>query len=157
MKETDRNQDEFSATDGVRRTTAVAENFTTPPDPQVTPSRRRRLSLSYKIKVIEAVARLRDEGNTRAIGSYLRKEGLYYSSVTKWERLYHNGKLTTSRTGPKEKSRQELHDEIKRLRRKLDQTEKRLEKTHILIDLQKKLSSILEMGTEEYNGTYAEK
>jgi hypothetical protein len=157
MKETDRNQDEFSATDGVRRTTGVAENFTPPPDPQVTPSKRRRLSLAYKIKVIEAVTRLREEGNTKAIGSYLRKEGLYYASITKWEHLYHNGELTTSRTGPKQKSREDLHNEIKRLRRKLDQTQKRLEKTQILIELQKKLSSLLEMETGEDNGKYAEK
>jgi len=60
------------------------------------------------------------------LGAYLRKEGLYYSSVRLWERLQAQGKLTSSRRGSKQKSREELLGEIKRLRRHNEQLEKRL-------------------------------
>jgi transposase len=157
MKETERDNGEFSVKEGIHRTNGTPGNNQSPPDPEVVPMKRRRLTLAYKLKVIEAVARLREEGENGAIGAYLRKEGLYSSSVTNWERLFDKGNLTTSRTGPTEKSREELHDEIKRLRRKLDQTEKKLGRTQLLVEIQKKLSSILEFETEEINGRNGEK
>jgi hypothetical protein len=87
----------------------------------------------------------------------LRKEGLYYSAVTNWERLYDKGLLKTSHSGPKEKSHEELFAEIKRLRRRLDQTEKKLERSELLLEIQKKLSSILEFESIEIIGKNGEK
>ena len=105
--------------------------------------------MAYKIKVVETIARLREEGTSGSIGAYLRQEGLYSSAVTNWERSLRNGTLTTARPGPKEKKHSELQDEIKRLRRKLEQTEKKLAKTQLVVELQKKLSAILENDPEE--------
>ena len=104
---------------------------------------RRRHTVAYKLKVLETVAALRAEGNG-AIGAYLRKEGLYYSSVQLWQRQQAQGKLTSSRRGSKQKSREELLSENKRLGRQNEQLEKRLKKTELIVELQKKLSQILQ-------------
>jgi transposase-like protein len=119
------------------------------PDPEVVPMQRRKHTVAYKIKVVGTIARLRAEGASGSIGAYLRQEGLYSSAVTSWERSLRNGTLTTAHPGPKEKNRSELQEEIKRLRRKLEQTEKKLAKTQLVVELQKKLSAILENDPEE--------
>ena len=106
------------------------------------PSRRRH-TVAYKLKVLETVAALRSEGSG-AIGAYLRKEGLYYSAVQLWQRQQAQGKLTSSRSGSKQKNREELLSEIKRLRRQNEQLEKRLKKTELIVELQKKLSQVLQ-------------
>lgn len=100
--------------------------------------------------VLETVAALRSEGHG-AIGAYLRKEGLYYSSVRTWERQQSQGRLSSTRRGSKEKSREELLAEIKRLRRKQEQLEKRLKKTELIVELQKKLSEVMEQESREEN------
>ena len=113
------------------------------------PSRRRH-TLAYKLKVLETVAGLRSQGGG-AIGAYLRKEGLYYSSVRKWGQLEAEGKLTSNSRGTKQKSREELLAEIKRLRRQNEQLENRLKKTELIVELQKKLSEVLQTDAEETN------
>jgi len=90
------------------------------------------------------------------VGAYLRKEGLYYSSIRSWERLRDQGLLTSTPKGPKEKNRDALLVEIKQVRRQLEQTQKRLAKTELIIDLQKKLSAIMDLevpsSTERSDG-----
>ena len=110
----------------------------------------RRHTLAYKLKVLETVAALRSEGHG-AIGAYLRKEGLYYSTVRTWERQQSQGRLSSTRRGSKEKSREELLAEVKRLRRKQEQLEKRLKKTELIVELQKKLSDLMEQASREEN------
>lgn len=130
-------------TEGGRRPTVVAADVPTKPDPEVIARpHRRNLTVRYKLKVLETVAALREQGQG-AIGAYLRKEGLYYSSISSWERLRNQGLLTSTQKGPKEKNRDSLLVEIKQLRRKLDQSQKRLAKTELIIELQKKLSAIM--------------
>jgi hypothetical protein len=70
-------------TEGARRATGVSVDR---PNPEVTDhSKRRRYTEGYKRKVVEEVSALRSSGNGQ-IGSYLRKEGIYYSMVMKWDR-----------------------------------------------------------------------
>jgi transposase len=107
-------------------------------------AKRRRHTLAYKLKVLETVAGLRSQGNG-AIGAYLRREGLYYSSVRKWEQLHSEGKLTSSGRGAKQKSRENLLAENKRLRRQNEQLENRLKKTELIVELQKKLAQALQI------------
>ena len=120
-----------------------------PQDPEVpAASGRRRLTVAFKLKVVETVQALRSQGHG-AIGAYLRKEGLYYSSVRTWERLKAEGKLTSSGPRANPKGRQELLAENKRLRRKQEQLEKRLQKAELIIELQKKLSRAIESSSEQ--------
>ena len=131
--------------EGGRRPTGAPAETTISPDPEVVarPSRR-RLTTAYKLKVLDTVSSLRGQGQG-AIGAYLRKEGLYYSSVRKWDLLHSQGVLTGRQNGPREKGRDTFLAENKQLRRKLEQTEKRLRKTELLVELQKKLSAIMEL------------
>ena len=134
-----------SGTEGGRRPTGVPDDGTTKPDPEVTPrATRRYLTMAYKLKVLETVAALREQGQG-AVGAYLRKEGLYYSSIRYWEKLRDQGLLTKSKKSPREKNHDALLAENKQLRRKLQQAQKRLAKTELIVELQKKLSAIMDL------------
>jgi hypothetical protein len=101
------------------------------------------LTTAYKLKVLDAVSELRERGNG-AVGAYLREEGLYYSSIRRWEQQRSEGQLTTRNRGRREKDRDKLLAENKRLRRQLEKLEKRLSKTEMIVELQKKLSLLME-------------
>ena len=132
--------------EGGRRPTEQATGVT-PPDPEVLPRKKRRNhTAAYKIKVVETVATLRAEGHGK-VGAFLRREGLYHSMVKKWERQVDEGTLLTTSRGPNRRTLQSLIEENKQLRRKLERTEERLAKTELIVDLQKKLSSILDAAS----------
>jgi predicted nuclease with TOPRIM domain len=117
-------------------------------DPEVVAQvTRRRLTNSYKLKVVKQVDSLRNEGNG-VIGAYLRKEGIYYSMVHKWTKLRDQGLLTKEKTDTRQKDREAILAENKQLRRKLEQTEKRLQKSELLVELQKKISALMEMENQ---------
>ena len=141
---------ESVGTEGDRRSTGVPADVSVRPDSEVTPrTTRRYLTVAYKLKVLETVASLREQ-EQGAIGAYLRKEGLYYSSIRSWEKLRDQGLLTSSRKGPREKKHDALLAENKQLRRKLEQTQKRLAKTELIVELQKKLSAIMELDEPKH-------
>jgi hypothetical protein len=140
-----------TGTEGARRATGVPVELTTShPDPELRPSTktRRHLTVGYKLKVIATVEELRTQGDG-AIGAYLRKEGLYYATVHKWTKLQKQGLLTDNKPGPHRKNSQELHNEIAKLKKKLQTTEKKLKKTELVVELQKKLSTILGIDLPE--------
>ena len=143
---------ESAGTEGGRRPTVVPADGSARPDSEVVPlATRRYLTVAYKLKVLEIVAALREQGQG-AVGAYLRKEGLYYSSIRSWERLRDQGLLTSSKKGPREKNRDALLAENKQLRRKLEQSQKRLAKTELIVELQKKLSAILDLDEPKHTG-----
>lgn len=142
---------------GRRPTGDPVEPTATPPDSEVVArTTRRKMTTAYKLKVLDTVAALREQGQG-AIGAYLRSEGIYYSNIHTWERQKKQGMLTAAQRGPKEKSRDSLIAEVKHLRRKLEQTEKRLKKTEMIVELQKKLSAFMEMETHHTPEMSAEK
>jgi transposase len=129
-----------------RRPTEQATGVT-PPDPEVLPMKKRRnLTVAYKIKIVETITALRKE-NHGGVGAFLRKEGLYHSMVKKWEQQVNEGTLIATSRGPKQKSRLALLEENKQLRRQLERIEQRLERTEMIVELQKKLSSILDIAS----------
>ena len=112
---------------------------------------RRRLTAAYKQRVLHKVAELRGAHNG-AVGAYLRSEGLYYSSVRKWEKSAAEGKLGASKASQKsQKDRQALQKENKALRRKLQRMENQLAKKELIIDLQKKLCDMMELDEQSNN------
>lgn len=150
MNKKDKHQGESSTgTEGGRRPIGVPVETNHKPDPEVVVQMtRRRLNNSYKLKVLNQVDGLRNAGNG-AIGAYLRKEGLYYSMVHNWSKQRDAGLLRGQRFAhSNEKSRETIIAENKQLRRKLEQTEKRLHKTELLVELQKKLSAFMEMDVQ---------
>jgi transposase-like protein len=144
-------------TEGGRRPTGVPGEASTTPDVEVLAQPpRRRLTVGYKIRVIETLAELKANGSG-SVGSYLRKEGLYHSSVRKWMQQYERGQLTATKSGSKTKRTTELQAEILRLRRQLERTEKKLKKTELIVEIQKKLSLILGIDLPEIDEKNAEK
>ena len=128
-----------------RRPTGGTPAAPAKPDPEVAPKPKRRyLTVAYKLKVLDTIEALREKG-TGEIGAYLRQEGLYYSSISSWQKLRDQGLLTVSGNGGRTKDSDALTKENKQLRRKLSRLEEKLAKTEMIVDLQKKLSAILDM------------
>lgn len=135
-----------SETEGALRATGVSDDR---PNPEVTDRpKRRRYTESYKRKVVAEVSALRSSGNGQ-IGSYLREEGIYYSMVKKWERKLSEASQNKNKAGRKEKSRAELEDEIKKLKKELKRSEKKLAKSELLIEIQKKISKMIQLDKKD--------
>ncbi len=85
--------EEPAGTEEGRRPTVVPAGKPVKPDPEVAPGvKRRYLTVAYKVKVLDTVAALRVKGQGE-VGAYLRKEGLYYSSIRSWQKLRDQGLL----------------------------------------------------------------
>ncbi len=78
--------------------------------------------------------------------------------VHNWSKQRDQGLLNGhSIANVQEKSREAILAENKQLRRRLEQTEKRLHKTELLVELQKKLSAFMEMDSRSTSEQSAEK
>src|SRR5580692_5814815 len=105
-------------------------------DPQVKVKKprtiRRKFSVSDKIKIITAF----DACNgSLERGALLRKEGLYYASITKWRKELHEKKSSREnfKSHQRDLAHQQLLRENARLKKKLSQAE-------AIIEIQKKVS-----------------
>lgn len=115
-----------------------------PPEIEV-PSRpmRRRFTAKYKLSILQEADRCREPGE---IGALLRREGLYSSLLSTWRRQRDEGALSSfskKRGRRAKKSHQER--ELEDLRKANERLEKRLEQAELIIDVQKKLSRILDV------------
>ena len=121
------------------------------PDPEVVPkAKRRKFSAEYKLRILDEVDNCTESGQ---IGALLRREGLYSSHLSTWRRQREQGlleALSSKQRGRKEKD--ELDRELSRLRRENERLQARLEQAETIIEVQKKLSRLLGLATEE-NGT----
>ncbi|HSW75478.1 MAG TPA: hypothetical protein VLG50_00390 [Candidatus Saccharimonadales bacterium] len=96
---------------------------------------RRKFSKNDKLKIIEAFDCC---ANPLERGVLLRKEGLYYSSITKWKREL-NGK-NSNHANSKSYKLTLAHNQLLRENEKL---KKKLQQAEAIIDLQKKVSELL--------------
>jgi len=135
---------------GARRATEDASSITPPPppDPEVAATaKRRQFSTSEKRRILAAADRCSETGE---IGALLRREGIYSSQLTTWRkqrRAAEHVALAPQKRGRKAdpaiaEARRvvELTRENERLRRKLAQA-------HTIIDVQKKLCTLLGLPT----------
>lgn len=142
-----------SETEGGRRPTCLpprqAGVSDDRPNPEVTePNKRRYYTEAYKRKIVEEVNKLRSLGNGQ-IGSYLRREGIYYSMVMKWEKKFSQDSENKSRQGRKQKIREDPQEEILRLKKELKRTKKKLAKSELLIEIQKKISKMIQLEKDK--------
>jgi transposase-like protein len=118
------------------------------PDPEVVPkAKRRRFSAKYKQRILEEADNCTEPGQT---GALLRREGLYSSHLSTWRRQREQGlleALSPKRRGRKRKD--ELEREVAKLRRENERLQASLEKSEMIIDVQKKLSRLLGLATGE--------
>jgi transposase len=118
-------------------------------DPEVlAKAARRHFNAEYKQRILREVDRCRDEG---AIGALLRREGLYSSHLTTWRRQRDQAvqaALAPQKRGPKP-TRNPLVEEMEKLRRENARLAQQLEKAEIIIDVQKKVSSLLGLPLQD--------
>ena len=109
------------------------------PDPEVVAkAQRRQFGADYKKRVLAEADAATEPG---AIGALLRREGLYSSHLTHWRQQRDRG-LVPRRRGPKSQ-RDPLFDEVRQLKRDNEHLTQRLARAELIIDVQKKVSSLL--------------
>jgi transposase-like protein len=114
------------------------------PDPEVVAGpKRRTFTAEYKLRILaEADAAAAHPG---AIGALQRREGLYSSHLVTWRREREAGilkGLTPRQRGPKPK-RNLQNEEMQKLRRENQRLTEELRKAEIIIDVQKKVGTLL--------------
>jgi len=139
-----------AASQGARRATEEAASIAPLPNPEVAATaKRRQFSPSERRRILAAADRCSKNGE---IGALLRREGIYSSHLSTWRKQ----REATERAGlePKKRGRKadpaiaearrvaELTRENERLRHKLAQA-------HTIIDVQKKLCTLLGLPTAE--------
>ena len=131
--------------DGKRKVKRVEKNGHTAPDPEVTEkATRRRFTAEYKADILK-----RAEActlGTGELGELLRKEGLYASHVSTWRGQRERGALDAlepKKRGRKAKRRDAVAVENERLRREVERLQHRLQQAEVIIEVQKKVSTLL--------------
>ena len=134
---------------GARRATGISspgarDTTATSSDPEVLERpRRRKFPAKYKLQMVEEADACTRQGE---IGALLRREGLYSSHLTTWRRLRDSGALaglTPRKRGRKADPAKEETRRMADLERENQRLRERLAKAEIIIDVQKKVSSLL--------------
>jgi len=109
------------------------------PDPEVPESKpRRKLTAKYKLRVLAEADAYDQPGQ---IGTLLRREGLYSSSLTTWRRQRAKGLLqamTPKKRGRKEKQKNPLAKHVAQLENENRRLQLKLKKAELIIEAQKK-------------------
>jgi transposase-like protein len=120
------------------------------PDTEVpAKARRRRFTAEYKQKILREVERCRKAGE---IGALLRREGLYSAHLTAWRSARASGEragLEAKRRGTKPRVRDGQALRVAELEREVTRWKGRAERAEFLVDLQKKVASILGIELDE--------
>jgi len=141
MEKTKKRLIEFGELEGVRRTTgdspnSAQQNTGSAPETEVsTKQQRRRFSKEFKLAILKEIDSSIKPG---AIGAILRREGLYYSNIVKWREQLELGKLGKKLNEKDRKKIMELSKENRKLQRQLNRSK-------LIIDVQKKILQILEL------------
>lgn len=121
----------------------------TAPDPEVAAKKpRRRFTAKYKLSILHEADNCTHSGQ---LGTLLRREGLYSSNLTTWRRQREKGIL--SGLAPKKRGRKNipknpLADQVARLEKENRKLRLKLKQAETIIDVQKKVSRMLEMSQE---------
>ena len=121
-------------------TTRVHDGAVADDDPAARP-RRRAFTAEYKLAILEQYDRLDEPG---AKGALLRREGLYSSLLSDWRRPRDRGARAALATSPGRPPAHPLEQEVARLRREQARLTKELAKARRVIEVQGKLSALLE-------------
>ena len=113
-----------------------------PADPEVVAkAKRRKFTAAYKLAVVEEAERATAPG---AVGALLRREGLYSSHLVEWRRLREAGALSAlSKKRGRKPTRDPLAEENQRLRKENARLARQLQQAETIIDVQKKVSTLL--------------
>lgn len=117
------------------------------PDPKLERRTRRVFPTEYKLRIIAEA----DQCQHGELGPLLRREKLYHGQLQVWRReLAEGGEQGLSKTAPGPKPRLSADEkEIEKLRRQNAQLQRKLEIAEGCIELQKKLSHLIEQSKNE--------
>lgn len=125
------------------------------PDPEVQAQKtRRRFTAKYKLQILAEADTCSQQGE---IGALLRREGIYSSYLTLWRKQRKEGILNgvAQQRGRKPAQNKQEQKRIDQLERENAKLRDRLKKAETIIDVQKKISKILEshQDPDENDGT----
>jgi transposase-like protein len=110
---------------------------------------RRRFSAEEKLRIVEEADACTEPGE---IGALLRREGIYSSYLSRWRQARDRGQLMAlgaQQRGPKSATDATLGREVASLRREKARLQARLDQAEAIIEIQKKLSQLLGLSSEE--------
>lgn len=106
----------------------------------VAKAKRRSFTAKYKRKIVREADACKEPGE---VGALLRREGLYSSHLTTWRREVEQREqaaLAPKKRGPKVDERdRKIADQA----REIDKLKARAERAELIVEIQKKVSSIL--------------
>ena len=116
------------------------------PDPEIpAKARRRRFDATYKLAILDEYDRLSEPG---AKGALLRREGLYSSQIVEWRRSRDVGALAELGRPRGRKPRRPQSVELEHMQRRAERAEAELAKARLVIEVQGKVSALLEAISE---------
>ncbi len=122
------------------------QHASTVPDPEVRPrAKHRHFTAEYKKRILDEAAACTEPGQ---LGALLRREGLYSSLLSKWRQQQAAGAragLQPKKRGPKADPQAQ---ELARLQRENQRLQERLRQAELIIEVQKKVSSLLGVPLE---------
>ena len=130
----------------VNKGTKSIQSIGTIPEPEVRERAvRRRFTAEYKLRILKRAESCTERGQ---LGALLRKEGLYSTNLIAWKRQLEKGTLealSPRKRGPKGKRPDPSARRIAELERENQRLEKKLRQAETIIEVQKKVSEILQI------------
>ena len=139
----------------MERTESVVEGRTAPSVEVLERPVRRRFTVEYKARIVAEADACTETGQ---LGELLRREGLYSSHLSTWRRQRDEGVLAglpPKRRGRKAKPKNPLTDENRRLERENERLKEQLRQAELIIDVQKKVSEMLNIPLKSPDGEEA--
>jgi len=142
--------------EGARRATGSASSSAPPVDPEVVATaRRRQFSPKEKRRILAAADLCAAPGE---IGALLRREGIYSSHLSTWRKR----RAAAGSAGPDSGKRGRKADpavaeahRMAKLARENERLRRQLAQARLIIDVQKKVSSLLALQTDDTDGESA--
>ena len=138
-----------------RRATGDATS-SAPPNPEVVPiARRRQFSGRDKRRILAAADRCAEPGD---IGALLRREGIYSSQLAMWrkQRASSDGAgLANRKRGRKADPAVAESHRTAKLTREIERLRRHLAQARLIIDVQKKVSSLIALEIADEDGESA--
>ena len=110
--------------------------------------KRRSFTAAYKLTTLERYDRCAGDGDK---GALLRREGLYSSHIVEWRRARDAGALVGLAAKPRKDRPAPETAELNRARRRAERAEAKLAKARQVIEIQGKVSELLEQLLAESN------
>jgi transposase len=116
------------------------------PDPEVPEKTvRRKFTAAYKLRILKEAESCTEYGQ---LGAFLRREGIYSSSLSLWRRQVAQG-LIPKKRGPVARKADPHVRRIAELERENEKLSHKLKQAELIISVQKKVAELLKESSEE--------